>query len=411
MTNYDQHDPEAGRRLSPEELERLRELQAQEDEKRRQAAEQQEQPLPEKKNGRRKRQEEDSPAGAGTELEQAASQDGQPPLAEPPEPFALPKYSATRSLTEGALLAALAALLGIASLYLPIGGILLMLVWPLPLTLVVLRHGLPIGLMSTLVTGILLSLFMGPVQGLLMLVNMAGVGLCFGYCFRKRISAGKTLFIGTVIAAVSVALALFLSTWISGLTWGDFMAQSVTMLDDILNMYQEMGMLETLAGPDTTVEQFRQQLIDTMQIMLPAAFVIISMLTAAANYGISKLVLRRLGYPADHLRPFSQWRLPWQMLWALIAGLAVMLFGSYSGREIIAKIGMNILYVVVPILMVFGVSFFVWCWKRLRSPGVRMVLLLFVLFTFQYCFIIFPLIGLVDSIVDLRAMFLERQRS
>ena len=45
MTNYDQHDPEAGRRLSPEELERLRELQAQEDEKRRQAAEQQEQPL------------------------------------------------------------------------------------------------------------------------------------------------------------------------------------------------------------------------------------------------------------------------------------------------------------------------------------------------------------------------------
>lgn len=403
MTENKDHDPEAGRRISPEELEKLKELQAEEDAKRLQV---QEQPSGDAADSNRGR-------GSGqtrsweNEKPQAKASAGGEEAAQ--ETFTLPSYSATRALTEGALLAVLAAILGIASLYLPIGGILLMLIWPLPLALVVLRHGLPTGFLSTVVTGVLLSLFMGPAQGLLMLVNMAGVGLCFGYCFRKQIPAAKTLFIGTLIAAVSVALAIFLSTWVSGISWGDFMTQSTAMLDDMLNTYQKMGVLEGLTGPNVTLEQFRTQIITMMQVLLPAAFVVISMLTAAANYFISKAILRRLGYPTGHLRPFQEWQMPWQMLWGVIAGLGLLILGSYTDQKMVSKIGANILYVVVPILMVFGISFFVWSWKHMKSAGIRMALLLFVFFTLQYCFVIFPLIGLTDSIVDLRALFLKRR--
>ena len=48
----------------------------------------------------------------------------------------------TRSLTEGGILAAVMVVLAVAAVYVPLLGILAVLLWPLPAAILIVRHGL-----------------------------------------------------------------------------------------------------------------------------------------------------------------------------------------------------------------------------------------------------------------------------
>src|ERR1700737_1864562 len=65
----------------------------------------------------------------------------------------------TRGLTEGAILAALAAVIAAAGLVLPPVAILLA---PVPVMLLVIRWGLRTGVLATVVAGLILLQFFGP---------------------------------------------------------------------------------------------------------------------------------------------------------------------------------------------------------------------------------------------------------
>jgi uncharacterized protein YybS (DUF2232 family) len=107
-----------------------------------------------------------------------------------------------RQLMDTAYLAAATALLWLALYYLPVGGPLIRLALPLPLTLLQLRHGWRCAVEGVLVASLLLLALMGPIRGLLMLFPYGGLALWLGWGWRRGLSWWLTLSLGGCIGAL-----------------------------------------------------------------------------------------------------------------------------------------------------------------------------------------------------------------
>ena len=105
-------------------------------------------------------------------------------------------------LTESGLLTALSVVLALMAVYLPFIGFLLVLFWPLPLVVVVVRHGLRWGVMATVAAGILMGVLVEPMLSLRLVVAFAPAGLLLAWAFAKGLSGVRT-FLLTLLAAIA----------------------------------------------------------------------------------------------------------------------------------------------------------------------------------------------------------------
>ena len=64
----------------------------------------------------------------------------------------------TKSMTESGLLAAITVITALIGVYVPLLGTVAILLWPLPILVLEVRHGIKWSLMSVLVAGIIMSI-------------------------------------------------------------------------------------------------------------------------------------------------------------------------------------------------------------------------------------------------------------
>src|SRR2546425_4078409 len=100
-----------------------------------------------------------------------------------------------RGLTEGAVLAALVTVLALAANYIPLVGLAANFLCPIPLAVLMIRHGLRVAALATVVAIALGSAISGPVTGLLILLGFAPVGLAIGFGLRRQWSASTVVLI------------------------------------------------------------------------------------------------------------------------------------------------------------------------------------------------------------------------
>src|SRR3989442_11240948 len=100
-----------------------------------------------------------------------------------------------RGLTEGAVLAALVTVLALAANYIPVVGLAANFLCPIPLAVLMIRHGLRVAALATVVAIALGSAISGPVTGLLILLGFAPVGLAIGFGLRRQWSASTVVLI------------------------------------------------------------------------------------------------------------------------------------------------------------------------------------------------------------------------
>ncbi len=111
------------------------------------------------------------------------------------------KKSQALDLIEPSYLASLASLLWIALYYLPVGGAVLRLILPLPLSLLQLRRGTKVALDGIFVQILLLIILMGPIRGPLFLFPYGTLSFWLGWCWLKNKSWWFSLFSGILIGA------------------------------------------------------------------------------------------------------------------------------------------------------------------------------------------------------------------
>ncbi|HHY95222.1 MAG TPA: DUF2232 domain-containing protein, partial [Firmicutes bacterium] len=250
--------------------------------------------------------------------------------------------SSLRPLAEGALMAALAVMLGLAGFYLPVLGMVATIVGPVPIVVAYLRQGPRTAVLAAAVAALLLGIFLGAIQALIMGFAFGSLGLALGRGFSRQAPASTTvLWAGLAVAcATTVSAGLgFLFLHINPL---DTVEQLLAAYERAPEIWARLGvggqMLEQMKAMTGAMRQF-------FWLAWPAAMAGGVLGAAAINWAVARSILRRLGYQVTSAAPFVQWRLPRWVLIPLAVGMALMVARPHYGPEWLYRLGFN-LYLV-----------------------------------------------------------------
>ncbi len=210
----------------------------------------------------------------------------------------------TRSLTEGAILAALTVIVGAAGLVIPPVGILLA---PLPIMLVVIRWGLRTAVLASVVAGLILFQFFGPLNAVSVVGAFAPLGLGLGWGVRRVLGAQLTILVGAAAFLAAIVAMFGIATFIFH---QDLIAQFVRT--QVQAMQTALAVQQRLGASHQQTEELRQfitVLPQMIRTLLPVAFPLGALLWAYLSYTTARTVLRRVGHELPGVSPILTWRL------------------------------------------------------------------------------------------------------
>jgi uncharacterized protein YybS (DUF2232 family) len=231
----------------------------------------------------------------------------------------------TQGLTEGAILAALVALFAIATRYLPLLGAATALLCPLPLAILVIRHGFRTAAIAAVAATLVGAMLAGPLVGLAILVSFAPMGLVLGIGAQRGWPAVRTVVIGGIVSFVSIVLN-FLGLMGGGRVSFDEMARTMDRSIEMAGgLYTRLGLSPEQIEAATKQMQQAAQLLP---YLLPWTLVFAALFAAWLNYEVGRRVLHRFGYRWPTLPPLSTWRLPAAAIWLIPLSYGLLILGA-----------------------------------------------------------------------------------
>lgn len=150
-----------------------------------------------------------------------------------PEKFAPPQVRdiVPLRMVETAFLASTGSLLWLINYYFPLGPVL-RIFFPVPIALVYLRWGSRAAWMATLVSGLLLSVLMGPTRSILFVIPYGLNGVLLGAAWHRRSPWIVSIGLGMLIGALGFFFYLWLAWVLSGEDLWLYMITQVTQFAD-----------------------------------------------------------------------------------------------------------------------------------------------------------------------------------
>ena len=204
----------------------------------------------------------------------------------PPEPQKSPVDNAYPGkppivLVETAFLASATSLLWLLSYYLPSIPVF-KIFFPIPIALIYLRWGNRAGWMTALVSGLLLSVLMGPARSISFVIPYGLIGVQLGACWRRRASWLTSISLGALLECLGV----FFRFWLTSLLLGeDLWLYTMARIRDLCEwLFVQLGIL---AEPSLLVIQ-----IVTIVLILVSNFLYLFVV-----HLVALLMFERLGNP------------------------------------------------------------------------------------------------------------------
>ena len=199
----------------------------------------------------------------------------------------LPSAIGPLPLVETAFLASAASLMWLVNVYFPPGPFLRIL-FPLPITLVYLRWNLRAAWMSAIVSGLLLTILLGPTRSIFFVMPYGFLGVQLGFLWRRQTRWEASIFTGGVLVALGSFFRIWLLSLLAGEDlWGYLVAQITQFIDWAMRLLTNWGWigLGALGQP-------------SMEVIAIAAVVMVlltSMVYLFTVHLAAWLVLERLG--------------------------------------------------------------------------------------------------------------------
>lgn len=313
------------------------------------------------------------------------------------------KTTNTKSLVEGALLAAINIILSIMAIYMPILGTFATLIWPVPIVILGIRHGLKTSILSTVVAGIFVAILSGPFQAVSIVISFGLVGIAMGWAINKNLSPFKVLSIGGAASLISKVALIFITMLMIGI---NPLTEEINLLKESLSVagsfYEKMGMDPQTV--ETTIESFTRSL-EFLPLVIPGIFIMASALDTFLTYIVTKAVLSRMGQKLEDLTPFWLWRFPDFTVALFLFGNLLVLLETYWPVGVLKSIGMNL-------TLVFGFAFFIQGFSLLAfflgkydlAKPLRLLIVFFILFNPLFLYLIF-FAGLFDILFNFRKIY------
>lgn len=317
------------------------------------------------------------------------------------------KQTNIRSMVEGGLLAGIAILFAIISAYLPVIGPFVNLLWPVPIILLGVRHGYKWSIMATVVAGIIIAMLLHPLQAVSVVVGFGLIGIILGFAFRMEFSPAKTMLWGTIASLISKAALLGIGAVVTGIN--PFEMQSDVMakaMEQGVEVYRNFGMAEPELAKMT---ESMQIMIDLLKIILPAGFIMASVVDTFLNFVIAKTVLKKLGHTMADFPPFKNWTLPEYIVYFFALALVMIYWGKSREITILYTVGMNLQVLTSTLLLVQGLALFYYVVDKYNLSRMVKGIILFLVLTNGFFSQILIVLGAVDSVIDYRRLRLPRK--
>ncbi|HHV78700.1 MAG TPA: YybS family protein [Firmicutes bacterium] len=283
-----------------------------------------------------------------------------------------------RPLVEGALLAAVAVVLSLIGYYVPIIGPLVVFLWPVPIAIIQIRHGLRFSLLTVVVAGLLLASLIGPLDAVAIVATFGIVGIGFGIGVGRKLSAIEILIIGAVAMLASTLVSLGLSFVFMGVKPAQMLEELRQGIETATGIYSRLGM-----SPEM-IEQAKKMLtatVELMRVVFPALFVAAAVIQSFINFSVLRAVLQRLGYSVAELPKFDEWRFPSWFALLFLTGVALVATNQAHHSVLLYNIGLNLYSFFSLAFMIQGISVGYWWLGKWNLPkGMRIALAVFASF-------------------------------
>lgn len=310
---------------------------------------------------------------------------------------------------DGAKVVALSLTLGAVLAFVPVFSIAAAPLLPVPVALVITRHGVVLGIIASLVTGAMAFVLTGFAAGLLvfMLVGLAGVGA--GICLKR----GFSQFGLFVSMALMFFLLLFL--WMGSLlaVAGVSPVSAMEMLADrtiepTRELYLSLGMNQQ--DVDGIISDARNFVV-ALPYLAPALLLVLSVTLSGASVAVARRVFERLRQPFPRDFTFRNLRVHFGFAYMMITGMLCQLSAPYLPEtygQVAELAGANLLIITEVVFFVQGMaiaSYFLWRHQvsKIKKSGVYAGLVLL-----QATLSLTSWLGLFDTWLDYRRRFDKR---
>jgi uncharacterized protein YybS (DUF2232 family) len=304
-------------------------------------------------------------------------------------------FSGTRVSVQVLMLAAVTVMLFAAARYVPVLGIVVSLLAPAPILLATLRYGRRTGLLALGLSTLALALLFGSLQSSIFLAEYGVMALVLAEAIRRQWSVERTILASTVLPSVAsgaLIVALILSVDLN------FSAVKQHFNEDLGQALRPL-LSEGGGVSDETLRASVQEALGTVTKLLPALFVLSTAAGALLNYGVVRIIWRRLGgQPALPEMKLAHWKAPEICVWVLIASG----IGSFVPLPGIQIVGLNVLFLVSLVYLVQGLGVIAFYLQRASVPPILRSLAYIVLVVQPLFLLGVAAFGLFDLWFDFR---------
>ncbi len=200
------------------------------------------------------------------------------------------QHPAPLMMVETAFLASTASLIWLINYYFPLGPVL-RIFFPVPIALVYLRWGKRAAWMAALVSGLLLSVLMGPTRSILFVIPFGLQGVLLGSLWRRGATWGVSILLGTLLGSFGVFFRIWLLSILLGEDLWIYLTSQITELTEW--GFEKLGLL-------------LQPTLPLVQAIALVMVLLNNLLYLFAVHLAACLLLERLGNPIPPPPPWVQ---------------------------------------------------------------------------------------------------------
>ncbi|WP_413377154.1 YybS family protein [Alkalihalobacillus sp. 1P02AB] len=306
-----------------------------------------------------------------------------------------------RTLIEGAMMAALFSIILLATLFIPILGILFLWFLPLPFIIFGVRAGLKANGITWLVAMFLALILTGPL-GLLIALFFGTCGLVIGEIYRRNLGGFSQILGAGLTFTTAMVIAYVVSTAIFGI-------DPMTAGRD--SMYLQIDFVKSTLGSMGNTEAIEQmyQMADLLLYLAPLMIVMSGVTIAVITVALSNMVLKRLGFKYKKMPPFREWKFPRSFIWYFLLVMILSLIGFEEGTTMFLAIT-NLYFLLGFVMIVQGFSFIFNYFHTVNKSKAWPIVIVVVCFLFSPLMEIVKILGIIDLGFDLRTWIKNKKK-
>ncbi len=283
--------------------------------------------------------------------------------------------------------------------FIPLAGFLAGVLTPLPTVLIVLRYGVPAGLLAPFVAeavGVIVLLWLGMVSSIPYLTAMLGMGVILGYGTRHAWSSEKTIGLPSLAVVVMAGLLLVLAY-----------VETKGALVSLLEQDLREAISAAFKAIGTTPSAETHEVESSLLAAVPAVIRIMPGITVSCIIGIAWLnelfarrYCRAAGLHECIAQDWTLWKAPEPLVWAVIASGAALMV-PIPGWKLVA---MNVMIVLGGIYFLHGLSITAFYLNKWKLPLFLRALIYGFLALQQFASMALAIMGLFDMWMDFRRL-------